>query len=150
MQIPSIEYTPANFAETKGQVWGCEVEPVLTRPASREGDGRSGRAQENSRRLRPRANAFGRLASQAFRKLPMLPVIVLAGVILSATVDGYSSLTNVQNIMRQLSVILIAATGQTLVLLIGGIDLSVGAAIALAAVCGALAMHSTASRWSAC
>jgi ABC-type sugar transport system substrate-binding protein len=24
LQIPSIEYTPANFADTKGQVWGCE------------------------------------------------------------------------------------------------------------------------------
>jgi len=83
----------------------------------------------------------------SFRKLPMLPVIVLAGVILSVSVDGYASLANVQNIMRQLSVILIAATGETLVLLIGGIDLSVGAAIALSAVCGALAMHSTGSAW---
>jgi ribose transport system permease protein len=118
---------------------------VLTRPESRKEHTQSGRAQENGRRLPARANAIRRLASRAFRKLPMLPVIILAGVILSATVDGYASLANIQNIMRQLSVILIAATGQTLVLLIGGIDLSVGAAIALAAVCGALAMHSTAS-----
>jgi ribose transport system permease protein len=118
---------------------------VLTRPESRDGARPSGRAQENGRSLSAGANAFRGLASRAFRKLPMLPVIILAGVVLSATVDGYASLTNVQNIMRQLSVILIAATGQTLVLLIGGIDLSVGAAIALAAVCGALAMHATAS-----
>jgi len=43
--------------------------------------------------------------------------------------------------MRQLSVILIAVTGQTLVLLIGGIDLSMGATIGLASVCGAFTMH---------
>ena len=48
------------------------------------------------------------------------------------------SVPNIQNILRQISVILIAATGETLVILIGGIDLSVGATIGLASVSGAL------------
>ena len=79
----------------------------------------------------------------AFRNLPMLPVILVAVVVLSFTVDGFMSVGNMQNIMRQLSVILIAVAGETLVLLIGGIDLSIGAAIGLASVCGAYAMHFT-------
>jgi ribose/xylose/arabinose/galactoside ABC-type transport system permease subunit len=40
---------------------------------------------------------------------------------------------------------LIAVTGETLVLLIGGIDLSIGATIGLASVCGAFVMHDTGS-----
>lgn len=81
--------------------------------------------------------------TNALRRLPMLPVAILVGVVLSLTIEGFSSQANVQNIMRQLSVILIAVTGETLVLLIGGIDLSIGAAIGLASVCGAFVMHST-------
>ncbi len=74
----------------------------------------------------------------------MLPVIILVRRhSVSFTVDGFTSLANIQNIMRQLSVILIAATGQTLVLLIGGIDLSVGATIGSGVGVRGLAMHST-------
>lgn len=80
-----------------------------------------------------------------FRELPMLPVILVAFAALSLTVDGFLSIGNMQNIARQLSVILIAVTGETFVLLIGGIDLSIGAIIGLAAVCGALTMQGTAS-----
>ena len=75
----------------------------------------------------------------------MLPVILVALIILSVTVDGFMSVGNMQNIMRQLSVILIAVTGQTIVMLIGGIDLSIGATIGLASVCGALTMQFTGS-----
>lgn len=75
----------------------------------------------------------------------MLPVILIALTILSITIDGFMSAGNAQNIMRQLSVILIAVTGETLVLLIGGIDLSIGAIIGLSSVCGALIMQFTGS-----
>ena len=73
----------------------------------------------------------------------MLPVVILAALLLSFTVDGFASIANAQNIMRQLSVILIAVSAETLVLLIGGIDLSIGAIIGLASICGAYAMHAT-------
>lgn len=82
---------------------------------------------------------------EAFRRLPMLPVIVLVALIFAATLDGYTSIYNLQNIMRQLSVILIAVSGETLVLLIAGIDLSVGAIISLASISGAFAMNLTGS-----
>ena len=79
------------------------------------------------------------------RRLPMLPVIIVAGLVLSLTIDGFTSVSNVQNILRQLSVILVAVAGETLVILIGGIDLSIGATIGLASVCGAYTMHATGS-----
>jgi ribose/xylose/arabinose/galactoside ABC-type transport system permease subunit len=81
----------------------------------------------------------------AIRELPMLPVILVCGIAFSLTIDGFMSVPNVQNILRQISVILIAATGETLVILIGGIDLSVGATIGLASVSGAYVMHFTGS-----
>ena len=95
--------------------------------------GRSGSARASVPGLGPLLNIF--------RNLPMLPVIVIAVLVLSFAIDGFMSVGNLQNIMRQLSVILIAVTSETLVLLIGGIDLSIGAAIGLASVCGAFAMH---------
>ena len=91
-----------------------------------------------------RAPGFGPLLA-VFRELPMLPVILVALAALSVTVDGFLSVGNMQNIARQLSVILIAVTAETLVLLIGGIDLSIGAIIGLASVCGAMTMQVTAS-----
>jgi ribose transport system permease protein len=80
-----------------------------------------------------------------FRHLPMLPVVIVAFVLFSMFVDGFASVPNFQNIMRQLSVILAAVAGETLVLLIGGIDLSVGAIVGFASICGAFTMHATGS-----
>jgi len=79
------------------------------------------------------------------RQLPMLPAILVVGAVLSLTIDGFTSELNFQNIMRQLAVIIVAVAGETLVLLIGGIDLSVGAGIGLSTICGAYVMHFTGS-----
>ena len=84
-------------------------------------------------------------AAAAFRQMPMLPVIILLGVIFAITIDGFFSAANAQNVMRQLAVIVVVVTAETLVLLIGGIDLSVGAIIGLSSICGAFAMHATGS-----
>jgi ribose transport system permease protein len=114
-----------------------------TGPEHQLDDRRSGLVDSNrSRPARPRAPGLG-LFMNIVRDVPMLPIIVVVSIVLSFTIDGFLSVGNLQNIMRQLSVILIAVTGQTLVLLIGGIDLSMGATIGLASVCGAFMMHST-------
>jgi ribose transport system permease protein len=114
-----------------------------TRPERQLDDKRSGLVGGNrSRPARAGTRGLGALLN-IIRDVPMLPVILVALIVLSFTIDGFLSAGNLQNIMRQLSVILIAVTGQTLVLLIGGIDLSMGAAIGLASVCGAFMMHST-------
>jgi ribose/xylose/arabinose/galactoside ABC-type transport system permease subunit len=112
-----------------------------TRPEHHLDDGRSGFVgSKRPRPARPSALGLGLLLN-IVRDVPMLPVIVVVLIVLSFTIDGFMSVGNLQNIMRQLSVILIAVTGQTLVLLIGGIDLSMGATIGLASVCGAFTMH---------
>ena len=61
----------------------------------------------------------------------------LAGALL---VPGFCSLENLGNILANLLPLLVVATGQTMVLILGGIDLSATSIMALASVLGALAM----------
>ncbi len=67
-------------------------------------------------------------------------------VVLSLAVPNFLSLDNQFNIIRQASPILIVAVGMTLVITIAGIDLSVGSALALAAVLAATLLK---AGWSA-
>jgi len=60
-------------------------------------------------------------------------VILLLGVIFSVTTDHFSTTVNLQNILRQISITAIVAIGMTLVILIGGIDLSVGSVVLFSA-----------------
>jgi ribose/xylose/arabinose/galactoside ABC-type transport system permease subunit len=54
--------------------------------------------------------------------------------------EGFASTGNLANILSSMLPLLVLATGQTLVLITGGIDLSVTAVIALASVTGAMVM----------
>ena len=106
----------------------------------------SGGSAEVTSRSRPAPVSAGLgLALPLITSVPMLPVVLLATVLLSVFVPGFASVPNMQNITRGLAVTLIAAMGETMVLLIAGIDLSVGAAIGLASVCGAFSMRFTGS-----
>jgi len=61
-------------------------------------------------------------------------VIALAMfIIFSLTADHFFTLQNMQNILRQVSITAVVAIGMTLVILIGGIDLSVGAVVLFSA-----------------
>ena len=70
------------------------------------------------------------------------PVIVLAILILifSFLAGRFFSLSNAVNIIRQGSVLALAAFGQTFVILVAGIDLSVGAVMGLASCTAAMLM----------
>ena len=61
-------------------------------------------------------------------------------VVLSLLSDRFLTLSNITNVLRQASINGIVAVGMTLVILIGGIDLSVGSVLALAAVVAASLM----------
>lgn len=65
---------------------------------------------------------------------PFLAALVLI-VFFSVMHDAFLSWANVWNIIRQSSVLLVASMGVTLVILIGSIDLSVGAIMTLSAIC---------------
>jgi ribose/xylose/arabinose/galactoside ABC-type transport system permease subunit len=66
--------------------------------------------------------------------------VLLAGI-LSITSPPFRTLSNVENILQQISVNGIIAIGMTLVIITAGIDLSVGSVLALSAVVGASFAH---------
>jgi ribose transport system permease protein len=82
----------------------------------------------------------GRLRSPAAARLRgagiLIPFVILFGV-LSLTSDSFATRVNLLNILDQQSAILIIAAAGTLVLVAGGIDLSVGAVYSLAGVVSA-------------
>ena len=61
-------------------------------------------------------------------------------LVLGPLVPGFASAANLRNVFSSLLPLLAVAVGQTLVLITGGIDLSVTAVVALASVLGARVM----------
>jgi ribose transport system permease protein len=76
-----------------------------------------------------------------FRAGPLLGLLILVGYLTLAT-PFFLTESNLENVSRQIAVTTILAVGQTLVILSGGIDLSVGAVAALAGCVAAVAMTS--------
>lgn len=75
-----------------------------------------------------------------FNRYAIYFVLLVLIVFFSITSDVFLSSTNLINILRQVSVVGIVAVGMTFVILTGGIDLSVGAVIAVSGVVCARAM----------
>ena len=73
------------------------------------------------------------------RLLPFLSLIVLF-VGLSAASPYFLTTTNLSSVVRQTAVINIMALGMTLIIIAGGIDLSVGAILAMGGLLGTMAM----------
>jgi ribose transport system permease protein len=73
------------------------------------------------------------------RFLPFISLIALC-VLIAALEPRFLSAGNLASVARQTAVITIMAMGMTMVMVSGGIDLSVGSIMALAGVVGALAM----------
>lgn len=71
----------------------------------------------------------------------LLPLLLLALVaVLALTEPRFLGTVNLLNILRSASVLAVVASGQMLVLIVGGFDLSVGAVVALSSTVGATAM----------
>jgi ribose transport system permease protein len=70
---------------------------------------------------------------EKFSQVGPLLVIIVLGTIFSLTTDTFIMAANLQNILRQISITSIVAIGMTLVILIGGIDLSVGSVVLFSA-----------------
>jgi ribose transport system permease protein len=66
--------------------------------------------------------------------------ILLMGAFIAVENANFLTPYNIQVVARQVSFIAVVAAGQTLVLLLGGIDLSVGAIAGLSAILGAMMM----------
>jgi ribose transport system permease protein len=75
----------------------------------------------------------------------VLIALFVLGIGLSIASEFFLLPRNLMNVGRQISVVAIVALGQTLVIMSGGIDLSVGSNIGLSAVCAALTLQGTGS-----
>ena len=74
------------------------------------------------------------------RLLPFLSLIVLFVALTIASPNFFTS-TNLSSVARQTAVINIMALGMTLIMITGGIDLSVGAILAMGGLLGTMAME---------
>jgi len=77
------------------------------------------------------------------REATVLAMLVLVFIGLTFASEFFLTGRNLSNVARQISVVGIVALGQALVIIAGGIDLSVGSVIGLAAVTGAIVSATT-------
>jgi ribose/xylose/arabinose/galactoside ABC-type transport system permease subunit len=89
-------------------------------------------------RSTPARDFAGRIARQA----GLLGVIVVLAIGFGIARPFFLDGGNMINVLLQAAVVGILALGQTFVLLTGGIDLSIGSVVAVAAVCSGLMSHS--------
>lgn len=68
------------------------------------------------------------------QSLGILPVLLLFAIAFSLITPSFLTFNNIMNIFRTVSINLVIATGMTLVILTGGIDLSVGSIVAVTGV----------------
>ncbi len=91
------------------------------------------------------------LKSRSLRMVGVLAVLWVALALHPETRDAFLTATNFSNLTAQIAEVVIIGVGMTLVILIGGIDLSVGAGIALTGVVAAkLQLDHHAPAWVAC
>lgn len=78
-----------------------------------------------------------------FLRVGVLPFLMVIAIAIFGSISGqFLSERNLMNVMRQASYLTLAALGQFLVLLVAGIDLSVGTITAASSVAAAMAMIS--------
>ena len=82
----------------------------------------------------------GRGEGVRWERLGLPAVLVLLGIVFGAANRNFLTAGNLSNVARQYSPLALISIGQTFVIINGGIDLTVGALMALTSVCAALAM----------
>jgi ribose transport system permease protein len=76
-----------------------------------------------------------------------LLAVALICIVLSLVSDAFLTTNNLLNVLRQASLVFFMASGLTLVILTGKIDLSIGATVGLSACVAATIIKSTGSPW---
>ncbi len=71
----------------------------------------------------------------------VLIAVILACIFLSVSTDSFATAKNIYNITRNVTFVAIIALGMTLVIITGGIDLSVGSVLCLCSMVLAVVMH---------
>lgn len=73
---------------------------------------------------------------------PLIALLLIYGLFTLMAPSSFSTLRNLETIIRQSSIVGVAALGMTLVIILGGIDLSIGSIIAVSTVIIALLLNS--------
>ena len=76
----------------------------------------------------------------SFSKWMLIGIFILLIIVSSLSSKNFLQLSNITNILRQSSILGILAVGETLVILTGGIDLSVGSLLALSCIMSGICM----------
>ena len=96
----------------------------------------------------PKADRLSRLRTVLSNQaVSMLLILMLMWLLLSLLSPYFFTASNLWEITLQTAVIGIIAAGQTLVILSGGIDLSVGSVFACAGIAGGLVFQATGNLW---
>jgi len=91
-----------------------------------------------------------RAVLEAVQSLGLLTVIVIGSILLSLATPVFFTRINIENLLYSSTIIAVVAIGEAFVILVGGIDLSVGAVLALSSVlCVGLPLQAGVPVWLA-
>ncbi|WP_163531308.1 ABC transporter permease [Halobacillus ihumii] len=82
---------------------------------------------------------MGKNLATLWNRLGMIIILILLCIVMTIMAPNFLEASNITNILKQVSVIAILAAGMTIVILTGGIDLSVGSIVALSGVVSVMA-----------
>lgn len=80
-----------------------------------------------------------------YEQIPLLLALIVICIFLATQSDVFLTLGNIMNVLRQSSIVLIAALGMTVALLAGQVDLSIGSLLAVVSVGTVFAYNFTGS-----
>lgn len=72
-----------------------------------------------------------KISRELFQKFVIVGILVLIGIILSALSNAFPTITNLNNVTRQVSFVIIAGCAVTLLMISGNFDLSIGSTMGL-------------------
>lgn len=87
---------------------------------------------------RPRGRVLGGPRLRQLAQLGPVVALVLLAAVFAVSAPNFTSSANLTNVLQQVSITAIAAVGATVVILVAGIDLSVGSVVALTGSIAAL------------
>ena len=108
---------------------GGQIQDVQEREQARVEDQAAAAAEAATAGWRTRLSGVGEI-----RNIGLVLVLIVLAVIGNATSENFATTDNLRNILVSASVIGVVSVGMTFVIIGGGIDLSVGAIVALASV----------------
>lgn len=74
------------------------------------------------------------IKTETAQRLVFLGVLLILGIILTLLTDKFFTLTNLQNVGRQVAAVIITGSAVTMVMISGNLDLSVGSVVAMTGV----------------